>query len=1797
MIVVVHGSDIYQLYFICLYFLLALAESDRGHSGQSSSLQHGLNFTQSALRPEIARSHSQNQSPTANGYMQGHPSFQARQSETNFLGVDTASRGLSALDSQIGNGPDLHKKNLLRLESNESPVNYDFFGGQQQISGQLPGMIQSLPRQQSGMSDMQLLQQHAMLKHMQELHRQQLQKPQYQLPESRHLSPTNQGSAVAKQGSGSLSQAPINGVPVHDASNYSWQPEHMTPNANWLQHGASPAMQASSSGFMFSPEQGQVRLMGLVPQQVDQSFYGISSSGGRTNSYQYPVQMDKPLMHQGPASSNSFPGNQYAIFPDQVGLQDGTSVSRQGDQGKNMFGAAAGHGLNSGFHSENLQQMNIQPKNAVIHESHGRQEHPGPSETSLEKSVIQAAPSQNVATLDPTEEKILFGSDDNVWDIFGKSINAGPVLDGPDSFGALPSLQSGSWSALMQSAVAETSSNDLGVQDEWSGLGVQNSEPPSGNVQSSTFNVGSKQQSAWADNNLQTAATQNSKPFPMSTDANINLDFCSVPGVQQSGVQTSNEQSGRVQNDSSQRFVQQITEERSKWLDRSPLQKPVAESAPLFGNVAQSPDVQVNAKNISGHQQGIAVYNHPSQPYNKQNGWNFIESASHTGGAISKSQDTESSLQPSQKIDDRGAMYEERGHRSGVIQPVHDANTETGNVNSALGSPLINREGSDLNNVAAITDSSMARVIKDSSRQLPNSHNFNLWKSIDSKGNSGINKVPANYQQNQDKGPQTVDLSGNNCLDKGVSETNMLENPGVKETSNDSFRSNLSQHATSGGMRDHVWVDANDPRGGKQKSFGHISRKPSVTRKFQYHPMGDLDAEVEPSYGTKSVTHSQHVPQGLKGHEQGNFGQSKFTGHVSGESTETEKGRIPGILADEVPSKSSNPGAAPERSFSGFVPNKSVSMSQNMLELLQKVDQPREHGTATHLSSSERNQSSEMPDTETSDGSVGQFQHNRPSASQGFGLQLGPPSQRFPIPDRPYSSQGSPQGVNSVNTVHVPSEVGRMSHTWLGPTTSGQSSTLGDIRSNLSNVSGQISNKASQYNVLGNVSAGSNSDYSNLKGHLQGQHVAGVASEVTPNESPNAPFVGLASQSKQTEDSCERAQTSQLGRKSAPQMPKTAPDNDLAPSEASQPSGSNQNHARDPDQQFPVLEAMPASQPSAPESLQQGAFTKVLPNVWTRVSSPQHLVGAQSSRASQSLLKPHPQPNSERTLPGMKKVDDQIAWAGGSSQSEFSAGSAKPPSFVGEEQPAKAQQVLPENVASQNPATTQRDIEAFGRSLRPNNAVNQNYSLLHQVQAMKNSEIDPSNRSVKRFKGTDSGSDAPQISPQGAEQLSYGSDTMLRDAPVSRPLVPSGDSKMLSFSLNSGDNRETHLSSDDIVAFARSDSQHFPNGNNSAANLRGETSQISPQMAPSWFDRYGTFKNGQMLPIYDARKIAMMKTAEKPFIVGRPPSDSFHAFHSGEQVNAAADASQLDNARKSPNLMPIPEQISPQSLPPDITNKNLVAVKVKKRKSMTFEFLPWHREVAQSSQRPQNISMAEVDWAHAANRLVEKVEDEPETIEDWPLVLRSKRRLILTTQLMQQLLRAPPRFVLSLDASKNYETVAYFVARSVLGDACSTAYIPESHTAVPPDSGSTISAKLKMSEGNSKQSILKAAEEFITRAKKLESDLQRTASAVLKCSLSYSNTSKNVKLLVLWDSISLDKRASILDLRVECQDLEKFSVINRFAKFHGRGQTDGAESSSSSDAIANTQKFFPQRYVTALPMPRNLPDRVQCLSL
>ncbi|KAJ0751238.1 hypothetical protein HanLR1_Chr05g0191271 [Helianthus annuus] len=161
---------------------------------------------------------------------------------------------------------------------------------------------------------------------------------------------------------------------------------------------------------------------------------------------------------------------------------------------------------------------------------------------------------------------------------------------------------------------------------------------------------------------------------------------------------------------------------------------------------------------------------------------------------------------------------------------------------------------------------------------------------------------------------------------------------------------------------------------------------------------------------------------------------------------------------------------------------------------------------------------------------------------------------------------------------------------------------------------------------------------------------------------------------------------------------------------------------------------------------------------------------------------------------------------------------------------------------------------------------------------------------------------------------------------------------------------------------------------------------------------------------------------------------------------------------------------------------------------------------------------------------------------------------------MQQLFPPPPSTLLSTDATLNYESMAFYAARLALGDACNLV------SCGSPSKSNLLSDKSSDSERSDDKRLSEAVEDCMSKLKRVENDFSR-----------------------------LDQKASILDLRVECQELEKFSIINRFAKFHGRGQADGE--ASSSDTVTNTPKPFPQRYVIAVQLPKNLPERVQCLSL
>ncbi|XP_024978480.1 uncharacterized protein LOC112515784 isoform X2 [Cynara cardunculus var. scolymus] len=239
----------------------------------------------------------------------------------------------------------------------------------------------------------------------------------------------------------------------------------------------------------------------------------------------------------------------------------------------------------------------------------------------------------------------------------------------------------------------------------------------------------------------------------------------------------------------------------------------------------------------------------------------------------------------------------------------------------------------------------------------------------------------------------------------------------------------------------------------------------------------------------------------------------------------------------------------------------------------------------------------------------------------------------------------------------------------------------------------------------------------------------------------------------------------------------------------------------------------------------------------------------------------------------------------------------------------------------------------------------------------------------------------------------------------------------------------------------------------------------------------------------------------------------------------------------------------------DGPNQDLLASKSKKRKCPTYELLPWHKEATKGSSRPQDMSIAELEWAQAANRIPEKLKEEADS--------HPKKRIILTTQLMQVLFRPTPAAVLSDDATTCYDTATYFAARLTLGDACSLA----NHPHMPSDTSDSSSGKNVISKGSGDQNLSKIVEEFIDRSKKLEDELLR-----------------------------VENGGSILEIRMESQDLERFSVINRFAKFHSRAQMLATETASAGGASA-VPKLFPQRYVTASPMPRTVPEGHNCLSL
>ncbi|GAA0147044.1 hypothetical protein LIER_06842 [Lithospermum erythrorhizon] len=1512
----------------------------RGQGSHALHGQSGLNSTRTSSK--FSQNLFQRQQLNSNGYTFGDHGNQTKQDGANILSIDTIpdqhnldSRGPSAYESHQGLGLQHQTKSLVGSELSESPETFSLFENQQQMLRPPSSMLQSFQKQQSGFTDMQQLQQQIICRKMQELQRQQ----QLCQPDGRQQDAGNPISPFSKQFAGSLPSAMVN-IPSRTDSQNSLKGTE-SGNANWLQR-ASSVVQGSPNGFVSSASHVQARgLSNLGAVQDDQSLYGDTHPGSRGNLTQFPeITLKNPFTPQVAAFSNNVPMNQYQPCIEQTSVQEESMISRLGFPGENL--SSHSHGLT-------FQQVNPVKKTASSQEIHHE------VARLPEKTLSEDVTSQNEVPLDPSEARILYGSENNIWAAFGESLD-----DCGDAGGSFDNFQSGTWSALMQSAVAETSSNDVRKQEEVGGLNLQNTSTHSENLTSTHRGM----QEAYFHKDMQS-------PLNLSE---LNPDISSMNNNHQhiSGVQLLENklscEPGQMQGSASQRYGSNISSPGA-------LQNLFTDVRPTHLTMSLSGGPEANL----GHYRGPSP---PDQSGLRNQYGNFgvnspLESVSRFGDATMH--ERENPLMHSQG-------YEQKAGIEGEVGP-------GGFRSNSCPMPSISAE-------VEHAKSSQAMFWR------------NVNPAIMSYGSGCVDR--SHHYVSQEN--QAVD-SSLNSHGKANANPSEMENCKRNDSSNNSYYSDLSRNNSSFGVRENMMSDVGDshsmlPR--EQKYFNHnrIGKTSMDPLKFQLHPMGNVDEDKLVHLG---VNHSSNS-------------QDKDT----------------------------------------------TSSSQNMLDL-HKIDQSRGHGLLMYpRPSGGHNVSSELPETDNCGTSASLLQTNCTSTSQGFGLQLGPPSHSSAPPSQSSMSQGSLQKGKKSHQSQDASGVGERGRSQLP---------FSPVVQSLPPLSGRT---VREFNHNRSI----------------------------PPERVNDAFTH--------------------------KMPGIS--------------------AKD----VPVSEAMNGN-------AQQGTSFEVLPNMWSNIPGQPHQFSTQIRRTSSNGLQFH-QPNvleSNSFTPHKHSEQEYIAGrsspsaSGSSSMNKGSPGQQESTGISNRAQRDELQRLEPasNNFSYDSPSNSvsmPNGLQAFGRSLIPSNSSRQNYSLLHQMGIVKSADTDPNESPRKRLKSPVNVEESRELISEAAKSSD--------NAGVQHASVSSENSRILNFSgLKDYAGSKAHAQlgnriSQNTPASSQEDSRFNHDGNN-PSSVKVDQLYISPQMRPSWFNQYGGFRNGQMLTGHDARRGTISKTAEPPFSHGKT-SSGVHMSNSNVQVAAAViGPGEIDKNQQSP--FPISAAVEPQSVVLNVT-------KSKKRERETFRLSSWRKQVLQRSRNPRTISMTELNWAKAANRLMEKIEDEVKFSEGVLPMLKAKRRVTLATQLMQQLLSPPKSALLSSEAELNYDGVAYSVSRLALGEACSLLPCPNRD----PDKFHPVMSLLCSFSGKDNElekvndrHLPKLVEGFMGRTQKLESDFLR-----------------------------LDKRASLIDVRSECQELEKFSVINRFAKFHGRGQAETGDTSSSNGA-ANALRPYPQRYVTALPVPRSLPDRVHCLSL
>uniref|UniRef100_A0A0E0M6G3 Uncharacterized protein n=1 Tax=Oryza punctata TaxID=4537 RepID=A0A0E0M6G3_ORYPU len=1513
-------------------------------------------------------------------------------------------------------------------------------------------MSQFHPSQHGSDSDVQMWQRQMLYKQLQEFQRQQQQQ---QLDHGDRMQNSfGQFQAPAKQSPADQFPTMMNEMPMNEPSSYAWSNgisvggsrlgsnSQILNNGNphWEQHhGASPGTSSFVNGAVYSNIQNLMRPIGSVNNKVNQSFHSL------------------------PASMSKGSGNQYSQFPGFPATSH-NAMARPGSDQSDMTARFASsinsfqneHGLCEQVTSNNLQNFcengsvlsdsstqsqggNLKTGSPVLvnHLQHGfHLQHFNGRMNQVEcQSATHVGPASSAASLDPTEEKILYGDDNNFTGLLGEDDSSDGVPGHDNSSGngnsSIPlSAQGGSWSALMQEALQSTSSKN-GLQEEWSGMNFQNRDQAFTNKMTSPDLE--QRQDATLNSMYLHSASPSAQPSPShdgSSGTMNNLKFTSF-----------------------QRATKSVYDQQEKF---------------SYGSTSTA----INNHTTTGANDGFF------QPSLKQSHSGDCGSPEHADlsigvwaqqkpGLLKRNLNSGGEHLMPQHAQGLGVLQQNRYDHNFNGEFSNNQNNWNGRNSNCVNTYSINnfqQSKPDVSTVQVPNDcySSKNTVLTSSSTRMfsPGQHQMMLGQSGE---NFGSNNTPG-----QRPLPETSDSQVNNA-EHGLADFSQMY---INATSAEGHNSNNGQH-----LGNSFSARGNSFSGMDAHSLGQSDQK-TMCPSAQLNHLSATSGISTGHFPTNSSCNTKFLSESIQlPNNQENLlgGSCQLAGHVG--STNEKIAMVEEQLTQHATAnKYSN--EPPFRGYDGTLlqnPNKIVQTSQHMLQqFLQKAD------------NSNSVVSSNMPIR--SDITTNQL--NQPPL-QGFGLKLAPPMQQQPTSGNLWTSHTSVDIKPTDNS--VPGEDQRQLPSTPGSTTS-----------------------------------------------------SGYPSRSSPFYSSDADNTGLSS-------GC-LPQTKSLGW------------------------------------QYPVADPKSAPVNSLPQQSLQGTAATMFKNAWTNISA-QRLRGIQHNKITPNIPKSMMFPGiiGDSTLWGCLKDDyqrmrgenlsDAATFTTNSGRQEIKRvveNDGRPASsdipnvdqmgdmlsgkknalqrplmqhgITNSSQGENMAANIPNMGSSFNKVSTYGGISLHG-SLAPSNSQQINYSVLHQMQAMKPVDSDPENTSGKRLKTTDVSCDASQVEWPGAERTPRGENNPVRlctdktKVPRISNLLPSD--QMLRFAPRNSEDvtstmpsqvqlRELTSTSNDM-ATAQTDLQNQCSslGTSSTENLieSGDKLRINPQISP-WF-QHGSYRNGQNLAMYSVRKTASpCKHPKVPW--------------------------SMDNSSVSGHGLECSTSVRPE-MPSGLKVSSAVR-RPKKRKLKAPVLVSWN-QIIEGHQKLVDMSTLGMDWPEATNKLMEKVEDESDIQEDALVLYLPRKRLIMTSRLIQQLLPSIPAAILRAQAISMYPSATYTIAKLTIGDACS---MPSNSSL---DTGTLISSAdksyVQIENDKMRDRFTKAVEFFIPRFNKMENDF-----------------------------VSLNKRSSMLDIQLECQDLERISIVNRLGRFHARNHHAAGVEASSTDLAP--RRIYRDRHVMTFAVPGNLPDGVPC---